>query len=243
MLKKYLPGFLLLSAALAASALQAATLRDFEATYILKLGSLRIGTSTLTLQTETDGSYRYKTHSWPSRWVSWLLKDQLYETSRGRITPAGIRPDKYHYLRNGGDKKREAKLSFNWDEHSVSNHVEGSLWEMDIPAGTVDKLASQLSMMLALQQDKKDVTFNIADGGHLKEYRYKVVGHETLEVPAGTFETVKITKLRDNKKRVTYVWCAPALNYLPIRIWQRETDDSEYTSDLESFSETLRVVP
>ena len=243
MLKRYLPGLLLLIAALAASVLQAATLRDFKATYILKLGSLRIGTSTLTLQTGTDGSYRYESHSWPSRWISWLLKDQLRETSRGHITPAGIRPDKYHYLRNGGDKKREAKLTFNWDKHSVSNHVEGSRWEMDIPAGTVDKFASQLSMMLALQQDKKDVTFNIADGGHLKEYRYKVVGHETLEVPAGTFETVKITKLRDNKKRQTYVWCAPALNYLPIRIWQRETDDSVYTSDLESFNETLRTNP
>ena len=243
MLKKYLPGLLLLTTALAASALQPTTLHDFEATYILKLGSLRIGTSTLALQTETDGRYRYESHSWPTRWVSWLLKDQLRETSRGHITPTGIRPDKYHYLRSGGDRKREADLSFNWDEHTVRNHVEGSLWEMDIPAGTIDKLASQLSMMLALQQDKKDVTFNIADGGHLKEYRYKVVGHETLEVPAGTFETVKITKLRKNKKRVTYVWCAPALNYLPIRIWQRETDDSVYTSDLESFSETLRIKP
>jgi hypothetical protein len=114
---------------------------------------------------------------------------------------------------------------------------------MDIPADTIDKLASQLGVMLALKQGKKDVTFNIADGGKLKEYRYKVVGHETLEVPAGTFATVKITKLRNNSRRETYVWCAPALNYLPIRIWQRETDDSEYTSDLESFSETLRIVP
>jgi hypothetical protein len=243
MLKKYLPGWLLLTATLAASALQAATLHDFEATYTLRLGSLHIGTSTLALQTEPDGRYRYESHSWPTRWVSWLLKDQLRETSRGRMTPAGIRPDKYHYLRNGGDKKREADLSFNWDEHTVRNHVEDSLWKMDIPAGTLDKLASQLGMMLALQQDKRDVTFNIADGGRLKKYRYKVVGHETLEVPAGTFETVKITKLRTNKKRKTYVWCAPALNYLPIRIWQRETDDSVYTSDLESVSETLRVVP
>jgi hypothetical protein len=207
MLKGYLPGLLLLTAALAAAALQAATLHNFEATYILKLGSLRIGTSTLALQTETDGSYRYESHSWPTRWVSWLLKDQLRETSRGHITPAGIRPDKYHYLRDGGDKKREANLFFDWDEHTVRNHVAGSLWEMDIPTGTIDKLASQLSMMLALQQDKKDVTFNIADGGHLKEYRYKVVGHETLEVPAGTFETVKIAKLRDNsvKRMIPYI--------------------------------------
>ena len=238
-----LPGLLLLTAVFASGALHATSLEDFEATYILKLGSLRIGTSAITLQTGTDGSYRYKSHSWPVRWVSWLLKDQLHESSHGHMTPAGLRPEKYHYLRSGGNREREADLSFNWDEHTVRNRVEGSSWEMDIPAGTIDKLATQLGMMLALQQGKKEATFNVADGGKLKEYRFKVVGHETLEVPAGTFETVKITKLHRNKKRQTYVWCAPELNYLPVRIWQRETDDSVYTSELESVSETLRVVP
>jgi hypothetical protein len=243
MLKKTLPGILLLIAILATSALQAAALPDFEAAYILKRGKLRIGTTTIVLQTGAAGSYLYASRSWPTRWVSWLLKDRLHETSRGHMSTTGVRPDKYHYLRTGGRRERKADLSFDWQERSVSNHVEGSLWEMDIPADTIDKLASQLGVMLALKQGKKDVTFNIADGGKLKEYRYKVVGHETLEVPAGTFATVKITKLRNNSRRETYVWCAPALNYLPIRIWQRETDDSEYTSDLESFSETLRIVP
>jgi hypothetical protein len=27
-----------------------------------------------------------------------------------------------------------------------------------------------------------------------------------------------------------------------VRIWQREKDDAEYTSDLEAFSESLRTV-
>ena len=40
--------------------------------------------------------------------------------------------------------------------------------------------------------------------------------------------------ITENKKRETYIWCAPALNYLPVRIWQREKDDAEYTSDLET---------
>jgi hypothetical protein len=243
MLRTYLRGILLLTTALAAAALQAAALPDFEAGYVLKRGSLQIGTTTIGLQTGAAGSYLYESHSWPTRWVSWLIKDQLHESSRGRLTPAGVRPDQYHYLRSGGSKEREADLSFDWNERTVSNQVEGSLWKMDIPAGTIDKLASQLGMMLALHQGRNDVTFNIADGGKLKEYRFKVVGHEPLEVPAGTFETVKITRLRDNNRRETYVWCAPALNYLPIRIWQRETDNSEYTSELESFSETLRVKP
>ena len=122
----------------------------------------------------------------------------------------------------------------------VKNQVEGSLWEMEIPTGTIDKLASQLGVMLALRQDKVDVTFKVADGGRLKEYRFKVIGEETVEVPAGTFETVKITKLRDNKDRVTYVWCAPALNYLPVRIWQQEPDDAAYSSELESYSKVLK---
>lgn len=97
-------------------------------------------------------------------------------------------------------------------------------------------------MMLALQEGKTDVTFNIADGGKLKEYRYRQVGRETLELPAGTFETIKITKLRENRNRETFIWCAPALNYVPVRIWQREQDGSVYQSDLESFSNSQQTV-
>ena len=109
---------------------------------------------------------------------------------------------------------------------------------MDIPAGTLDKLASQLGIMLALGRGETDITFKIADGGKLKDYRFKVLGRETLELAAGRFDTVKITKLRDNKRRETYIWCAPELNYLPVRIWQREKDDAVYQSDLENFTFT-----
>ena len=241
MLITRLSKLLLLVAMLAGSAVSAAPLPDFEASYILKRGSLRIGTSNIEFRSDDDGNYVYESRSWPTRWVAWLLKDRLHESSRGRLIADGLRPDTYHYQRTGGSREREADLSFDWEENRVSNHVEGSLWEMEIPPGTIDKLASQLGMMLALRQNKDDVTFKVADGGRLKEYRYKVTGQETVEVPAGTFEPVKVTKLRDNKERVTHVWCAPELNYLPVRIFQRETDGAEYTSDLESFSEVLRI--
>jgi len=153
----------------------------------------------------------------------------------------GVRPDKYDYKRSGGSKERTAELRFDWPSMTVSNHVEDSRWKMDIPAGTLDKLVSQLAMMLALRAGETDITFNIADGGKLKEYHFRAVGQETLELPAGTFDTVKITKVRNNKKRETYIWCAPALNYLPVRIWQREKDDAEYVSELAELCESLRV--
>ena len=227
---------LLLTAMLLSSVLHAAPLPDFEASYQLQRGNLRIGTLVIELKTATDGSYQYKSRSWPVRWASWLFKDKLFETSNGHFIDGQVRPDRYHYLRSGGSRKREAILSFDWDNMTVENNVQDSPWKMDIPQGTLDKLVAQLGMMFALGKDKSEVTFNIADGGKLKEYRFKVLGHETLELPAGTFKTVKITKLRKNKKRETYIWCAPELNYLPVRIWQREKDGAIYQSDLESFT-------
>ena len=233
MIKKSLP---VLAAMLLSCALHAAPLPDFEASYQLKRGNLRIGTMVVELKTATDGSYQYESRSWPARWASWLFKDKLFETSHGHIIDGQVRPDRYHYRRSGGSKEREAILSFDWDNMTVENNVQDSPWKMDIPQGTLDKLVAQLGMMFALGKGKSEVTFNIADGGKLKEYRFKVLGHETLELPAGTFKTVKITKLRKNKKRETYIWCAPELNYLPVRIWQREKDDAIYQSDLESFT-------
>lgn len=234
--KSPLTGLLLVLLLFSGTAIAATPLHDFKASYELSRGSLKIGNSTIELTTGSNGSYVYQSRSWPVRWVAWFVKDRLHETSRGVITETGIRPDYYHYQRSGGSKEREAKLVFDWKRMMVENNVEDSPWDMEIPAGTIDKLASQLAMMHALASGHEDITFNIADGGKLKEYRFKVIGRETLELPAGTFETVKVTKLRDNKKRETYVWCAPALNYLPVRIWQREKDDSEYQSDLLSFS-------
>ena len=225
------------------TAIQAAPLPEFEASFKLSRGSLRIGTSTVSLSMEDNGQYLYETHSSPSRWIAWLLNDKLHELSRGYLDDSGIRPVYYRYQRSGGARERSAELQFDWDQHSVVNHVDDSVWKMDIPDGTLDRLASQLGVMLALQDNKTEMAFNIADGGKLREYNFRIVARETLELPAGTFETVKLVKVRRNTKRETYIWCAPELSYLPVRIWQREKDDDEYQSDLESFSESLRMKP
>ena len=235
---RLLAAVMLLSAATAGAA---QPLPDFQATYKLSRGAMKIGNSTIELINGSDGDYTYRSRSWPVRWVGWFLKDRLSETSQGKIGESGIQPVSYHYQRSGGSREREASLAFDWEQGIVENDVEESRWKMEIPPGTLDKLVSQLGMMLALSKGKTDITFKIADGGKLKDYRFAKVGEETLQLPAGTFDTVKLIKVRENNKRETYIWCAPELNYLPVRIWQREKDDSEYQSDLESFTDTLRI--
>jgi len=216
--------------------LGAAPLADFEASFKLTRGGFRIGTMQVSLAIDDNGAYRYESRTRPVAWLGWLLKDKLDELSRGRLDAAGIYPAFYNYRRTGGTKERQAELYFDWENMTVENHVKDSVWKMDMPPGTLDRLVVQLAMMGELGRDSSEMAFNIADGGKLKLYRFAVTGRETLDLPAGKFETIKLEKLRDNKKRETFLWCAPALDYLPVRIWQREKDGSEYQSDLEHHS-------
>jgi hypothetical protein len=231
----------LLACVLKLPALQAASLPSFTATFQIMRDTLRLGTNEVDLTVEENGDYRYESHTWPSNWISWLLNEDLRELSRGIMDHAGIRPLFYHYQRSGRRTTRTAELTFDWKTSTVVNNVADSTWEMTIPAGTLDKLSTQLGMMRELQNGATEKTFAVADGGKLKQYAFQVIGTELVELPAGRFETVKLNRVGDSAQTVTTIWCAPELHYLPVRILQRKEGQSEYRRELESFSESLRV--
>jgi len=231
----------LLASVLAFSSLQAAALPSFDATFQIMHDSLRLGTTEVALTVEGNGDYRYESHTWPSNWISWLLNEDLRELSRGIMDHAGIRPLFYHYQRSGRRTTRTAELTFDWKTSTVVNNVADSTWEMTIPAGTLDKLSTQLGIMRELQNGVTEKTFAVADGGKLKQYAFQVIGTEAVDVPAGHFETIKLNRVGDNTQKLTTIWCAPELHYLPVLILQRKEDQSEYRRELENFSESLRV--
>jgi Protein of unknown function (DUF3108) len=231
----------LLGCVLAVPALRAASLPSFDATFQIMSGGLRLGTNEVSLSVEGNGDYRFESHTWPSSWISWLLKEDLRELSRGILDRAEIRPLFYQYQRSGRRSTRNAELTFDWQNSTVVNNVADSKWEMSIPAGTLDKLSTQLGIMLELQNGATEKTFAVADGGKLKQYAFQVIGTETVELPAGRFEAVKLSRLGVSAEQLTYIWCAPDLHYLPVRILQRKKDQSEYRRELERFSESLRV--
>jgi hypothetical protein len=231
----------LLGCVLAAPALRAAPLPSFDASFRIMSGGLRLGTNEVSLTVEGNGDYRYTSHTWPSSWISWLLNEDLRELSRGVLDRAGIRPLFYEYRRTGRRSTRTAELTFDWKTSTVVNNVADSKWQMTIPAGTLDKLSTQLGIMLDLQNGATEKTFAVADGGRLKQYAFQVIGTETVELPAGRFEAVKLNRLGVSAEQLTYIWCAPELHYLPVRILQRKEDKNEYLRELERFSESLRM--
>lgn len=194
--------------------------KTFDNEYKAKLYGFNI-TVTNRLTKTTDNQYHllFKADS---------LIGNITEQSQMQWNPAQqtISPLHYSYARRGLSKDRTAELSFDWKNKSVTNNVQKTSWQMDIAQRVQDKLSYQIQMQQDLLNGKKDVTYQIADGGRLKEYKFLVVGEEMLDTPLGKVNTIKVKRSRENDERVTYAWLAKDWSYLLVRLQQEEKGET-----------------
>lgn len=154
----------------------------------------------------------------------------IYESSLFNWQGASLQPIKYTFKRSVLGKKRNAEVSFDWSSLEVTNQVENKPWKMPITPGVQDKISYQILLQKELAQGKTEFTYSVADGGHLKEYKFKVDGKELIEAPIGTFEAVRVTRVRkEGNNRQTYIWFAPELEYQIIKLHQIEKKNKAYT--------------
>lgn len=217
---------------LACSSVQALP-QAFSARYEVTHSGLTLGEARIEYRQTTPEHYRYSSHTRPLGIAALLLRSEIKEVSEGRIVDGGFRPDRYEYDRIGR-KAREVDLAFDWDRMRVINTISGDPWKMAIPDDTLDRMVSQLQLMHDLATKEQDLVYPIADGGRIKHYTLQITGREVVSTPQGQFDALKIIRLTDNDRRSTTFWCAPALDYLPVRVDHREKGDN--------FTMTLRDV-
>lgn len=209
-------------------------LQDFNVVYTFSRNGMNVGEVKRSLRTSNDGRYIFESVSEATGFISLFVRDKIVERSTWTYTSNRPQPLEYLYRRNGGKKERHVKLSFDWKEAIVTNTINNDPWKMHIPEGAQDKLLYQLTLMVDLMAGKEKLHYEIADGGVLKDYELVITGEEKVNTPIGTFDAIKIQRVDD--KRNTIIWCAKALNYLPVRIKQDEKDDAELTMQIRSVT-------
>lgn len=190
---------------------------EFSATYVLKKGPMELAEMERRLSKQPDGGYHFYTHSKPIGIAKWFTNNTLTEESFWHYEGEHLRPQKYIYDRKGS-KKRYLEMNFDWQNKRVATIVnQDKPWKMDIDDGAQDKLLYQLSLMHDLRLGKHDFVYQVADGGSMKEYTFRFIGEETIETKMGQLETLKFVR---EGSRLTTIWCAPSLGFIPVRLEQ-----------------------
>ena len=140
------------------------------------------------------------------------------QTSQGRITDAGLAPERF------SDKYRsEVAAHFNYEQHKVT--FSANTPDAPLLAGAQDRLSVllQLGGLMASEPTRYEtgstITVQTAGARSADLWLFTVVQTETLELPGGTVQAVKLERNpREPYDQKVEVWLSPDQDYLPVRI-------------------------
>ncbi len=196
--------------------------KEFAIVYELTAGFLTLGEMHRTLYFDEEKQrYIYDSRAKPTGYAKMFTSNTLNEHSEWIIHENRPRSLRYTYDRTKSPftEARHIDMRFDWDKKRVITKVNGDPWSLDIPDDTIDKLLYHLAVVYDLQNAQKNLNYTVADGGKIKHHTFELLGKETVKTKLGEFKTIKI-KLPG--KRDTFIWCAAALDYLPVKLEQSE---------------------
>lgn len=208
----------------------------FKASYSLSFMGTQFALMKRSFSRLPDGEYSYLSETNTTGLASLLYKDKVVEQSTWRLDKGKIKPVQYLYDRSGGKKTRKVTVEFNWTSGMISTSVNGDAWHMPVRPNILDKLSYQLAIMHDLLEGRKNIDYTIADGGKIKTYHFKLLGEERLDTPLGKFKTLKLERHKPNTLDRTTLWCAQALNYLPVKVENIEKNGRKTTAMIESLT-------
>ncbi len=206
-------------------------LQPFSLRYELERGDTTLGSGTTVLApTTAPGCFTLNQTATPTLLLRWLSSPAV-QSSEFCLLPTGpLRSYAYEQTRSGvGSKGENYALEFDWERQTVRG---GRFGEIPVQDRQTDPLLLQLRVRrwLCAQPEKADLRelppleLEYIDKKGLDSYVFAVTGFDSIKVPAGTFDTVRVERI-DSKKRQARFWLDVNDNYQLIKGEQQKEDD------------------
>jgi Protein of unknown function (DUF3108) len=190
---------------------------DFTAKFAIEWHGITAGYTTLELTRTASDSYTYKSRNMARGIFRLAFPDVISQTSTFTIANGEVRPATYHADDGEPDSDKAVTLRFDWQAGRITGTAEKKPVDLALQSGTQDTLSVQIELMREVAAGRSPKSFWLIDDDQIKEYKYTREGTETLDTPLGNLETVRYRSEHAGSDRVTRLWLASSLGYLPIR--------------------------
>ena len=160
-----------------------------------------------------------------------FIRGQGKVESRGIITSEGLQPQEFSIER--GSKERRETAVFDWEAGILTLH-DRRAEPLDLP--TFDPLALMWQAYFSPPVDDTQ-TVSVATTRKIGRYSITREGIELIKWPQGEIETERWHRKGEDGKTDGYVWIAPSLHYIPVKM--RITATNRGT--LEALLDSIRV--
>lgn len=213
------------------AAAAAGTPQAFTATYQVLRHGASIGTSTLTLRADGDGTWTYASRLRGTSGLAGLLGASVDETSRLRWRDQRPETMSYDYRMHTALKNRQRQVRVYWKRGQVQVRDGDREYSYATSAGMVERHSMPLALGYALADGQRKVTLPVAVKDRVQVQRYAVTGSNPVTVPAGHFDALRVIRTDDDRN--FSAWYVPDRYPVPVKLAQR--DGGDVTMLLQSF--------
>lgn len=217
------------------------TLVPHTAEYKIKISVLGGRLNTAFARTP-DGYMAHSTIK-PTGMARLIARGTIAENSVFANYGDGLRPSEFHSvdtLSRGGEI---VDFAFDWQQTEVTGVINGEDFQADLDGIVHDRISLQYALMYDLLNGGHRDSYSLQDAEKLKLLSVSSLGDKIVKVPFGTFETIGIQHRAGNSSRVTTLWCAKELDYLPVKIEQHRKGKLLFRALLEEYVPTPEANP
>ena len=205
----------------ATSALAASPIAPFTAEYATLRNGEQLARTTIQLTTNADGTQTLRTTTRGTSNLARLAGLEVAEESIVRWSDGRPQTLRYDYRQDAAFKSKHRHGEFDWDSrrvHMVDGKNEARYALVD---HAVDRHALTLALAADLSRQARTFDYRVAMKDAIEDVTYTPCGELRLSVPAGTFDTLCVERVR--KKRTSTSWFADANGWIPVQIEQVES--------------------
>ena len=219
---------------------------EYSASYNIEKFGMVVAKSHYSLKHENNG-VRMTQHTETSGLAALLRSDTLDENSFLSVQNDQLLLTEFSYRQKSPDKKnRNIQLKIDWIQSDnkllgkVSGTAYGKKLELKVDKPVWDTSSYQIPLMLNTKEKTEPQQYTMMVKGSFKTYSFITHGAEEIEVNGHTIKTIKTQRDGSANKNPIYIWLAPELNNLPVKVekWKNEKlqltlllDQAKFPSD------------
>ena len=173
------------------------------------------------------GVWQYQTRVFPNLFGRIAVSAQARELSSMQVSPGGVRPLAFNFNDGSDSSAKDVRLEYDWAGGKVTGTAEGKPVSFPLTPGTQDTASVQAAMILERLAGRKPQSFRIITGNKMRDYRYWLEGTQQVMTPFGQVEAEVWANQRTGSNRVSKVWHAPSLGYVPVQAIQYRKGNPE----------------
>jgi hypothetical protein len=141
-------------------------------------------------------------------------------TSEGEVVADGLKPS--HFELHQGDKAKKSLFAdFDWSAGKLTMLVKGSPVTVDLAPEAQDLASFSYQFMYSPPKGEL-YSLPVTTGKKLRDYHYKVIGREELEIDGRKVRTIRLADADAASEDSKELWLDIDRYYLPVRLEMRD---------------------